>query len=182
MKSASMVLMPAVVVLGAWLLAGGAAAPATGGPPASKPATEVSQNPSLLVALDLPPRKPGLTVYGIRLGDPVEKLEGNPAFARQPVRERAQDLLYTGRDAWFFATEGKIYRIRVRGEIIRKMPAYNAARLQVALGKADSVVETPGAEGRPAETRVSFFARGTEYTVLGDRADSVVSEVDLYAP
>jgi len=183
MKRMSMALVPAVVVLVAWLLGAGAGAPAGGSAPTSKAAAaEVSQNPSLLIAPGTGPRAADLTVYGVRLGDPVDKLEGNPAFARQPARERSQDLLYTGRDAWFFATEGKIYRIKVRGEIVRRMPAYNAARLQVAMGKADEVVETRGEEGRPAETRVSFFARRVEYMVRGDRNDSVVTEVDLYAP
>jgi hypothetical protein len=183
MKTMSMGLALAVVVAGVWLLAAGQVAPAGGMPPAGRgaPATqtaevEVSRRPSLLVSPAI--RVGDLTVHGIRLGDPVEKLDGNPAFTRQDVPERPQDIFYTGRDAWCFATEGTIYRIRVRGEIVRKMPAYNAARLQVALGKADAVTESRDGE----EKIVSFFARRVEYTVRADRGGSVVTDVDLYAP
>lgn len=138
--------------------------------------TDVAKNPALLISPSV--KISQVSVHGVKLGDPIEKLAKNLAFTRQDIPERPQDTIYAGRDTWYFANEGKIYRIRVVGEIAKQIPTYDAARLQMALGKADEV-----AEGRSGEdTRVSFFGRRVQYTVHAFRTLSVVTEVDLYAP
>jgi hypothetical protein len=94
------------------------------------------------------------------------------------VPERPQDMIYVGRNVWYYANDRKIYRITVIGDLAKQLPTYDAARLQMAMGKADEAVESPSAQ----DTRLSFFGRHVRYTVHAYRSLSLVTEVDLYAP
>jgi hypothetical protein len=144
--------------------------------PAPAAENEVTKNPALLVS---PAAKAAeLTFYGVKLGDAADKIPNNAAVTAQGVPERTQDVVYSGRDVCFYAFGGKIYRIRVQGDLAKQIPTYDVARLQVALGKADDVTQVLAGQ----ETYVSFFARHVRYTVHHFRTLSVVSEVDLYAP
>jgi hypothetical protein len=132
---------------------------------------EVTKNPALLVSPSVQVGK--LTVYGVKLGDSVEKIPGIAGVTRQPS-DRPQDAVYTGRSVWYFASEGKVYQIKVLGEITKGMPPHDAIRLQMVLGKADEVTQT-----ETGVTSLSYFTRHVHFTC---RASKGVSSVDLYAP
>jgi hypothetical protein len=137
---------------------------------------EVTKNPAILVS---PSMKAGdVTVHGVRLGDPVAKIANDPAFRREDVSERPQDIVYVGADAAFYAYAGKVYRITVMGDLAKQIPTYDAVRLQMALGKADDVGQSASGE----EARLNFYARRVQYTTRAFRVLSVVVAVDLYAP
>jgi hypothetical protein len=137
---------------------------------------EVTKNPSLLIS---PGVKVGeLSVYGVKLGDPVDKIPGSAGLTKQGVPQRPDDAVYIGRDVCFYAFQGKIYRIKVLGDLARQIPPYDADRLQMALGKADQI-DAPSSAG---ETNVSFFGRRLRYAVHDFEILSVVTEVDMYMP
>lgn len=137
--------------------------------------TEITKNPAALLSNV----KAGeMSVYGVRLGDPVEKIPGSAGVTGIGVPERSQDTIYTGHNVRYYANDKKIYRITILDDLARQLPTYDAARLQMALGKADEVVESPAGEN----TRLSFFARHVRFTVHAYRSLSLVTEVDLYAP
>ena len=94
------------------------------------------------------------------------------------VPERSQDTIYVGRNARYYANDGRIYRITIMGDLARGLPTYDVTRLQVAMGKADEAVESSAGE----DTHLGFFARHVRYTVHAYRSVSLVTEVDLYAP
>ena len=146
--------------------------------PAERPAVvkEVTKNPAILIS---PTLKVGeLSVYGVRLGASDENMPGDAGLSTMGIPERSQDTIYVGRDVRYYANDKKIYRITVTGDLARQLPTYDAARLQMALGKADEAVESPSG----GETRLSFFARHVRYTVHTYPRLSLVTEVDLYAP
>jgi hypothetical protein len=107
------------------------------------------------------------------LGDSVDKIPTVAGVARQPS-ERPQDAFYTGRNVWYYAYEGRVYHIRVLGDIVNDLPPYDPTRLQIALGKADDVIQ-PELD----QVRLSYFARRLQFTFQGTK---LVSEVDFYAP
>ncbi len=138
--------------------------------------TEVTKNPAVLVS---PSFKAGeASVYGVRLGDSVDKIPSEAGVTAMGVPERAQDTVYAGRSVRYYANDKKIYCIAVIGDLAKQLPTYDAARLQMALGKADESIELLAGE----DTRLSFFARHVRYTVHAHRVLSLVTEVDLYAP
>ena len=137
---------------------------------------EVTKNPEVLV---LPTLKAGeVSVYGLKLGDPTDKMPGDAGVSAMEVPERPQDMIYVGRNVRYYANDKRIYRITVTGDLIKRLPTYDAARLQMAMGKADESVESPADE----DTRLSYFGRHVRYTVHAFRTLSLVIEVDLYAP
>jgi len=153
-----------------------------GGTGASGPAEpvaaekELTKNPVLLIS---PALKAGeLSVYGVKLGAATDKMPVDAGAIGMGVPERPQDAVHVGRNVRYYANDKKIYRITVMGDLTRQLPTYDAARLQMALGKADEVAESPSGE----DTHLSFFARRVQYTVHAYRSVSVVAEVDLYAP
>src|ERR1035437_4645984 len=105
-------------------------------------------------------------------------MPGEAGLATMEVQERPQDTIYTGRNVRYYANDKKIYRITVIGDLTKQLPTYDAARLQMALGKADEAVEIRNGE----DTRLSFFDRHVRYTVHAYRNLTLVTEVDLYAP
>ena len=144
---------------------GGEKAAAAGGE------TEVTKDSNLLLTAKLPVAN--LTVYGVKLGDSIEKIPAVAGVTRQTT-ERQQDEVFTGRNVSYYANEGKIYRIRVHGELTEAMPPYDYTRLQMLLGKAD--------EAATPETNVislTYFARRARFVF---HASQTVSSVDFYAP
>jgi hypothetical protein len=137
---------------------------------------ELTKNPSLLVSPSL--NADELTVYGVRLGDSPDKIGVDAGVTPSGVPERSQDTIYTGRNVRYYANDGRIYRITIMGDLARGLPTYDATRLQVAMGKADEILENASSE----DTRLSFFAKHVRYTVHAYRSISLVSEVDLYEP
>ena len=145
---------------------------------ATRPAEEqdIAKNPAALVS---PSTKVNdVNVFGVKLGDPVDKIPSNAGVTQMGVPERPQDAIYTGRNVSYFACDGKIYRIKVHGDLAKHLPTYDAARLQMALGKADEVIEGRNGE----DTRLTYFGRRLQFTVHAFRALAVITEVDLYAP
>ncbi|MFB3890460.1 MAG: hypothetical protein ACE15C_00410 [Phycisphaerae bacterium] len=137
---------------------------------------ELTKNPAAVVS---PAAKAGeLTVYGVKLGDAADKIPNTAAVSAQSVPERPQDVVHMGRDVSYYAFQGKIYRIRIQGDLANQIPTYDADRLQVALGKADDILRSASGE----DTRLSFIARHLRFTVHSFRMLSVIAEVDLYAP
>jgi len=137
---------------------------------------EVTTRPAVLIS---PAVKIGeLSVYGVKLGDSVDRIPNNAAVSAQDVPERPQDVVYAGRDVRFYAFQKRIYRIRIQGDLAKQIPTYDSDRLQVAFGKADEVSEASSGK----DTYVSFFSRHLRYTVHRRRTLSFVTEVDLYAP
>ena len=137
---------------------------------------EVTKNPGLLV---LPTaRVSDLTVYGVKLGDGVDKIPASAGVTRQPLQSRPQDAVYSGANVWYYAHDGIIYRIKVHGEVAKQMPPYDTARLQMALGKADESIT----DADSSTTCLRFFARHIQYTVHNRLTLPVVTSVDLYAP
>ena len=131
---------------------------------------DVAKNPSVLL---LPPKAGDLEVYGVKLGDAVERIPVAAGATRRPG-DRPQDALYVGPNVTYYAHEGKIYQINVHGDIIKAMPPYNATRLQMKLGKADDI--------RDPETGVlylTYFGNRLGFTFVGSKN---VASVDLYAP
>jgi hypothetical protein len=155
---------------------GGLLLGADGGGATSAPEEkDVAKNPAALI---LPSTKvDDVSVYGVKLGDSVDKIPGNVGVTQVGVPDRPQDAIYTGRNVSYYACDGKIYRIKVLGDIAKQLPTYDAARLQMALGKADETAESRNGE----DTRLTYFGRRLQYTVHAFRALSVVTEVDLYA-
>ena len=166
----------ACLVLGS-LAVGGLMVAARGAPAGGGAgAAEVASNPAALVS---PSVKVGeLSVHGVKLGDSTDKIAKDPAFTRQDISDRPKDTLYAGREACYYAYEGRIYRITVLGELARRIPTYDGIRLQMAMGKADQVV----AGRTDDESRLCFYARHIEYTVRSYPVLSVVTEVNLYDP
>jgi hypothetical protein len=138
--------------------------------------TEVTKNPALLVSSTA--KVSELTVYGVKLGDSIDNIPGNAGVTRQPLEARPQDAVYTGANVWYFAHDGRIYRIKVLGEIVQQLPPYDSTRLQIALGKADESIQNENATAM----RLSFFARHVAYVVHEARDLPVLTEADLYAP
>ena len=137
---------------------------------------EVSKNPAALIS---PTLKAGdLSVYGLKLGAATDKIPGDAGATAMGIPERSQDTIYVGPNVRYYANDGKIYRITITGDLAKQLPTYDAARLQMAMGKADEAVESPSG----SDTRLSFFARHVRYTVHAFRNLSLVTEVDLYAP
>jgi hypothetical protein len=147
-----------------------------GGEGAAADGREVTKNPALLVSPSLSAGE--LRVYGVKLGDAPDKIGVDAGVTSNGVPERPQDTIYVGRNARYYAHDGRIYRITVMGELARDLPTYDATRLQVAMGKADDITEITSSE----DLRLSFFARHVRYTVHAYRSISLVSEVDLYEP
>jgi hypothetical protein len=164
-----------VAVLGGVLLIGGGAGASRAGERAGED-REVSKNPALLVSPNV--RVGELTVYGVKLGASTDTLGNEAGVTAVGIPERPQDMIYVGRNVRYYANDRKIYRITVIGELAKQLPTYDAARLQMAMGRADEVVERPTAE----DTCLSFFARHVRYTVHAFRTLTLVTEVDLYAP
>lgn len=135
---------------------------------------DVAKNPALLISSTLNPDE--LSVYGVGLGASPDKISLDAGVTPTGVPERPQDTIYVGRNVRYYANGGRIYRISISGDLAKLLPTYDAARLQMALGKADEVVEIG------ENTRLSFFARHVRYTVHAYRDLSVVTEVDLYVP
>jgi hypothetical protein len=136
---------------------------------------DVAKNPSALIS---PSTKVNdVSVYGLKLGDSVDKIPGNLGLTQLGIPERPRDAIYAGRNVAYYACDGKIYRIKVLGDIAKQLPTYDAARLQMALGKADEAAESRDGD----DTRLTYFGRRVQYTVHRFRALSVVTEVDLYA-
>ena len=165
--------MVAVAVALMVLLLSGLPVPAgaAGGGGAAAGEMEVTKDSNLLLATKLPVAN--LTVYGVKLGDSIEKIPAAAGVTRQTT-ERQQDEVFTGRNVSYFANEGKIYRIRVHGELTEAMPPYDYTRLQMLLGKAD--------EAATPETNVislTYFARRVRFMF---RDVHNVSSVDFYAP
>jgi hypothetical protein len=164
-----------VVVLGG-LLVGDWGSRARGAGDREAAPREVTKDPAILIS---PTIKAGeLSVYGLRLGDSTEKMPGDAGVSAMEVPERPQDMIYVGRNVRYYANDKRIYRITVTGDLVKRLPTYDAARLQMAMGKADESVEIPADE----DTRLSYFARHVRYTVHAFRTLSLVTEVDLYAP
>lgn len=151
----------AVLLLGGLLL--GAGAEQIGDP-------DLVKNPAAFLAS---PQAGDLEVYGVKLGDAVEKIPLTAGANRRPA-DRPQDTLYVGPNVTYFAHEGRIYQIRVYGEIIKAMPPYNATRLQMKLGQADDV--SPPEDG---VTYLTYFHRRLGFTFVGSKN---ISAVDLYSP
>jgi hypothetical protein len=144
--------------------------------PAAAADTEVAKNPNLLV---WPSAKVAeLTVHGIKLGDPIEPIAKDPAYRREDIPQRPNDIVYVGPDAIYYAFNGRVYRITIREELAKLLPPYDAVRLQMALGKADDAAESVAG----VEARLNFYARHAQYTVHAYPRLSVVVAVDLYAP
>jgi hypothetical protein len=145
-------------------------------PAAAAGEMEITKNPALLVS---PAMKAGeVTVHGVKLGDAIDKIPTNLVNTREDIPERPQDIIFVGTDASYFAHAGKVYRIRIAGDLLKQVPTYDAVRLQVAMGKADDIAQSPSGE----EARLNFYARHVLYTVHAYRALAVVVAVDLYAP
>jgi hypothetical protein len=142
-------------------------------PPTEK---DVAKNPAMLISPTL--RAGELSVYGVKLGASSDSIPGEAGVTANGVPERSQDTTYIGRSVRYYANDKKIYRITVMGDLVKQLPTYDAARLQMAMGKADESVESPADE----DTRLSFFGRHVRYTVHAYRNLSLVTEVDLYAP
>ncbi len=137
---------------------------------------EVTKDPAMLISATLDAGE--LCVYGLKLGDAADKMPGDAGVSATDVPERSQDTIYVGRNVRYYANDKKIYRITVTGDLARKLPTYDAARLQMAMGKADESVENQDGQN----TRLSYFGRHVRYTVHAFRNLSLVTEVDLYAP
>ena len=164
-----------LAVLGWVLLGGGGTGVSQAGQPAAQD-KEVSKNPALLIS---PTLKAGeLSVYGVKLGAAAASLPSEAGVSAEGIPDRQQDMIYVGRNVRYYANDGKIYRISIMGDLAKQLPPYDAARLQIALGKADETIESPTGE----DARLSFFARHVRYTVHAYRSISLVSEVDLYEP
>ncbi len=159
------------VGVGALMVGAGGAGGAGGGGGAGGTAVEVSTSPAALVAIGV--QRDDLMVYGVRLGDGVEKIPSRAGVARQ-VSERPRDAVYAGPTVKYFAHDGAIYQIEVLGDIVRDMPPYDAVRLQMRLGQADEIL-SPAAE----ETRLVYFKTGLEFSFHGTGR---VTAVDVYAP
>ena len=132
---------------------------------------EVTKDPNLLLTLKLPVGN--LTVYGVKLGDSIEKIPAVAGVTRQST-ERQQEAVFTGRNVSYYAYEDRIYRIRVHGEITQLMPPYDHTRLQMLLGKADEVATVES-----SMISLTYFARRVRFMF---RDVHNVSSVDFYAP
>ena len=162
-------------VLGVLLLSGWGARASGAGDRGAEP-KEVTKDPSILIS---PTMKVGeLSVYGLKLGDPTDKMPGDAGVSATEVPERPQDTIFAGRNVRYYANDKRIYRIAITGDLVKQLPTYDAARLQMAMGKADESVENLEAEN----TRLSYFGRHVRYTVHAFQSMSLVTEVDLYAP
>jgi hypothetical protein len=159
-----------------WLLMGDVGARASGTDDRGDDAKEVTKNPAMLISPGL--RVGELSVYGVRLGDSTDRIPGDAGVTATAVPERSQDTIYVGRNVRYYANDKRIYRITVMGDLANQLPTYDAARLQMAMGKADEAVERPTGDNM----LLSFFALHVRYTVHGYRSLSLVTEVDLYAP
>lgn len=137
---------------------------------------EVTRNPAILIS---PTLKTGeLTVYGLKLGSSTDAMPNDAGVSAVGIPERPQDMVYVGRNVRYYANDRKIYRITIMGDLAKQLPTYDAARLQMTMGKADEAIESPAEQ----DTRLSFFSRHVRYTVHSFRALSLVTEVDIYAP
>jgi hypothetical protein len=137
---------------------------------------DVAKNPAMLISPTV--KADELSVYGIRLGASADSIPGDAGVTAAGVPERSQDTIYDGRNVRYYANNKKIYRITVMGDLVKQLPTYDAARLQMAMGKADESIESSSGE----DTRLSFFGRHVRYAVHAYRNLSLVTEVDLYAP
>lgn len=164
-----------VAVLGWVLLGGGGTGVSQAGQPAAQ-GREVTKNPAMLIA---PTLKVGeLSVYGVKLGAAADALPSEAGVSAEGIPERPQDMIYVGRNVRYYANDGRIYRITITGDLAKQLPTYDAARLQMTMGRADEVIQSPTGE----DTRLSFFARHVRYTVHAFTNLSLVTEVDIYAP
>jgi len=132
---------------------------------------DVVKNPALVLAAGV---KVGeLEVYGVKLGDVVERIPPRAGVSRR-AGEREKDAVYVGQNVTYYAYAGTIYQIRVYGDIAEAMPPYSATRLQMKLGKADEVTEPEA-----GVVCLTYFAARVRFTCGAGKS---VTAVDLYAP
>ncbi|MEI8195802.1 MAG: hypothetical protein WCI73_07835 [Phycisphaerae bacterium] len=133
-------------------------------------ATDVAKNPSLLLAS----AKAGdLEVYGVKLGDTIDKITASAGTNRHAT-DRPEDVHFTGPNVTYYSHQGRIYQIKVFGDITKALPPYGVARLQIKLGKADEVYQPEA-----GVTCLIYLKSRMQFTFAGTGS---VAAVDLYEP
>ena len=103
------------IVVGLLLCGGGTRARGAGEPRADD--KEVAKDPATLIS---PTLKAGeVSVYGLKLGDPTDKMPGDAGVSVTDVPERSQDTIYVGRNVRYYANDKRIYRITVTGDLVK---------------------------------------------------------------